>query len=381
MPESYCVGPSMAVDWGEQTPVLSRPLLRRVFGYFLPYWRRSALVLVCLATVGVLGLAPALVTKALIDYLTHPTGGFAQLALIVSLGVAAALAGGLISVVQSFLTTSISQGIMFDLREQLFGRLMTQSVGFFTRSRTGDLLSRINNDVGGIQDVVADTVFGLVESVFVFATTLAVMLTLDWHLTLVALLLMPLVLVPSRYVGRANYEARKRVQEKLGEASAYMQEVLGISGILLVKAFTKERAEQLRFGGLNEDIRRLEIRQAMIQRWFGMLGNLLMTLGPALLLLFGGFLVLTGRSTIGTVISVVTILASRLAGALGTLGGVHVNVMGSLALFQRIFQYLDMPAEVEERAGAAVLADVRGAIRFAQRRLWFGRAERIGNSY
>jgi ATP-binding cassette, subfamily B, bacterial len=366
MPDSYCVGPSMATDWGEEQPVLTRRLLQRVFRYFLPYWRRALVVLACIGAGAGLGLVPALVTKALIDFLAHPHGGFRQLALIVSAGVVATLAAGLVGILQSFQTNVISQGIMYDLRRHLFGRLMKQSVGFFTSSRTGDLLSRMNNDVGGIQDVVSDTIFGFVSSLVIAASTLVVMLTLSWQLTLAALILMPLVLVPGRYLGRANYRARKRVQEKLSEASAYMQEVLGISGILLVKAFTKERAEEVRFNRLNMDLRHLEIRQAMVQRWFGMLGNAFQAFGPALLLLLGGYLVLTGRTTVGTVVSVVTILGGRLAGSFGNLASLHVNVMGSLALFQRIFQYLDLPADVGDREGARTLPSVRGAIEFDQ---------------
>jgi len=140
--------------------------------------------------------------------------------------------------------------------------------------------------------------------------------------------------------------------------------VLGISGILLVKAFSKERAEECRFNGLNADLRRLEICQAMIGRWFELLGATFIAVGPALLLLLGGYLVLTGQTTVGTVVSVVTILGARLAGSLGNLAGLHVNLLGSLALFQRIFGYLDLPADVADRDGARVLSDVRGAIAF-----------------
>jgi len=230
--------------------------------------------------------------------------------------------------------------------------------------------------VGGIEDVVADTLFGAVSSLVVMLTTLAVMVTLDWRLTLAALALMPLVLAPSRVVGRANYRARQRVQEKLGEASAYLQEVLGISGILLVKAFSKERAEERRFNGLNADLRRLEIRQAMIGRWFELLGATFMAVGPALLLLLGGYLVLTGQTTVGTVVSVVTILGARLAGSLGNLAGLHINLLGSLALFGRIFGYLDLPADVADRDGARVLSDVRGAIAFDDVTFTYPRAAR-----
>ncbi|MBJ7608857.1 MAG: ABC transporter ATP-binding protein [Candidatus Dormibacteraeota bacterium] len=222
----------------------------------------------------------------------------------------------------------------------------------------------MDNDVNGIQDVVSDTVFGVITNVLVAVSTLVVMFVLDWRLTLGALALMPLVLIPARRVGRATYHARRRTQEKLAEMTAYMQEVLGVSGILLVKAFTKERAERQRFQGMSEALRRLDVRQAMIGRWFSMMSMTLMTLGPALLLLLGGYLVITGRTTVGTVVSVVTILASRLAGAAGSLGSTHVDITGSLALFQRIFQYLDLPADVADRPGAVELRALTGAVSF-----------------
>jgi ATP-binding cassette, subfamily B, bacterial len=354
----------MATDWGEEQPKISRRLLGRVFCYFLPYWRQAIVVLACIAAGAGLGLVPALVTKGLIDYLAHPRGGLQPLALIVGAGVAAAILGGLIGMAQSYLSTSISEGIMYDLREQLFGRLLNQSLGFFINSRNGDLLSRMDNDVAGVEDVISETVFGLVTSAIVVTTTLVLMFSLNWQLTLAALLILPLFLYPSRRIGQLTYRARKRTQEKLAEMSVYMQEVLGISGLLLVKAFSKERQEEVRFRDLNLELRWLKVREAMIGRGFQALLGLLSTLGPALLLLFGGYLVLTGRTTVGTVVSVVTILAGRLAGAAGNLGNTNVNVTGSLALFQRIFQYLDLPAEVEERPGSIELPRVMGGVAF-----------------
>ncbi|MDQ6899393.1 MAG: ABC transporter ATP-binding protein/permease [Candidatus Dormibacteraeota bacterium] len=364
VPDKYCVGPSMATDWGEEQPKISRRLLGRVFGYFVPYWRKAVVVLACIAAAAGLGLVPALVTKGLIDYLAHPRGGLGPLALIVGAGVAAAILGGLIGMLQSYLSTSISEGIMYDLREQLFGRLLKQSVGFFINGRSGDLLSRMDNDIAGVEDVISDTVFGLITSAIVVTTTLVLMFSLDWRLTLAALLILPVFLYPSRRIGQLTYRARKRTQEKLSEMSVYMQEVLGISGLLLVKAFTKERQEEVRFRDLNLGLRGLKVREAMIGRGFQALLNLLSTLGPALLLLFGGFLVLSGRTTVGTVVSVVTILAGRLAGAAGNLGNTHVNVTGSLALFQRVFQYIDLPPEVQERPGSIELPRVQGSVVF-----------------
>lgn len=364
MPEQYCVGPSMATDWGEEKPRLTRRLLGRVFSYFLPYWPRGLAALACIGAAAALGLVPALVTKGLIDYLAHPKGGLEPLALIVGAGVGAAILGGLIGMLQSYLSTSISEGILYDLREQLFGRLLKQSVGFFINSRSGDLLSRMDNDIAGVEDVISDTVFGLITSVIVLVTTLALMISLDWRLTLAAVIILPAFLYPSRRIGEITYRARKRTQEKLAEMSVYMQEVLGISGLLLVKAFTKERHEATRFRDLNTGLRQLKVRQAMIGRGFQALLNLLTTLAPAILLLFGGYLVLTGRTTVGTVVSVVTILLGRLGSSASNLASTRVNVTGSLALFQRIFQYIDLPMEVDERPGAIELPRVRGAVAF-----------------
>jgi ATP-binding cassette subfamily B protein len=364
MPEQYCVGPAMATDWGEQKPQLTRRVLGRAFHYFLPYWPQGGVVLGCIAAGAALGLVPALVTKGLIDYLAHPKGGLGPLALIVGAGVGAAILGGLIGMLQSYLTTSISEGILFDLREQLFGRLLKQSVGFFINSRSGDLLSRMDNDVAGVEDVVSDTVFGLITSAIVMTSTLVLMVSLDWRLTVAAVIILPAFLYPSRRIGKLTFRARKRTQEKLAEMSVYMQEVLGVSGLLLVKAFTKERMEAVRFRDLNADLKRLKVRQAMIGRGFQALLNLFTALAPALLLLFGGYLVLTGRTTVGTVVSVVTILVGRLAASAGNLANTHVNVTGSLALFQRIFQYIDLPMEVEERAGAVEMPSAEGAVEF-----------------
>jgi ATP-binding cassette subfamily B protein len=146
--------------------------------------------------------------------------------------------------------------------------------------------------------------------------------------------------------------------------TAYLQEILGISGILLVKAFVRGRAERERFGQLNDEVRRLQIRQEMIARWFGMVMQALQTAGPALILGFGGWLVLTGRTTVGTVFVFATVLGGRLTGSLSSLATMHVNVTGSLAVFRRLFEYIDLPPQVADAPGALDLGDARGAIRF-----------------
>src|SRR5262249_53954479 len=251
------------------------------------------------------------VFKSLIDTLARPHPSFAHVALLVAAGIGTAVAGGLTGVGEAYLSTRISQGLAARLRRQLCGRLLDQPVGFFTDRRAGDLLSRINTDIDGVEDVVTDTVFGLVSSVLVTIATLALMLRFSWQLTLAVLVMIPAVALPARRAGRATYKARARTQSLRGQMSGYLQEILGISGIMLVKAFGRESAERQRFAAMNAELRSQEVRENLIGQWFGMLMSTLQTAGPALMILFGGWLVITGRASVGTVFVFATVLGQR----------------------------------------------------------------------
>ena len=239
---------------------------------------------------------------------------------------------------------------------------MHQSVGFYTRNRAGEVMSRIGNDVNDIESVVAQTVFGVANNALVAGTTLGLMIAFDWRLTLLALVLIPLVALPMRRAGRRVYAARGASQSKLAELTAYLQEVLGISGALLVKAFVRERAEQERFRRTNDELRYLEIRASMIARRFGTLMRVLQTSVPALIILAGGWLVIHDGASVGAVFVFATVLTQRFGMAAGSLGEAHVNLVGSLALFRRIFTVLDHPSDVADRDAASVLRSARGAI-------------------
>jgi len=354
----------MATDWGEDAEAqgVDRRLVRRVLGYLRPYWRASLLALGCIAIGALLGLAPALVFRALIDDLAGTDPEFGHVLLLVGAGIGAAIAAGVIGLAEDYLTERISQGIIFDLREQLFDRLLHQSVGFYTRNRAGEVMSRIGNDVNDIDSVVAQTVFGVANNALVAGTTLGLMIAFDWRLTLIALVLIPLIALPMRRAGRRVYEARGATQRKLAELTGYLQEVLGISGALLVKAFVRERAEQERFRRASNELRHLEIRASMVARRFGTLMRVLQTSVPALIILAGGWLVIYERTSVGTVFVFATVLTSRFGMAAGALGEAHVNLVGSLALFRRIFTVLDHPSDVADRAGARDLGSAQGAI-------------------
>jgi ATP-binding cassette subfamily B protein len=359
--------PGVKLEW---------PLLKRVFSYFIPYWRLALVVLACIGVAAGLGLVPAIVTRDLINYLTARNGGFSFVALLIGILVGSSLLGGLIGVLQSYFSNRISQSIMFDLRNQLFDRVLKQSMAFFTGTRTGDVMSRLSNDVNGVQSVVSDTIFSLVNNVVILGSTVVLMFALDWKLTIAALLVLPAFLLPTRQVGKATFQARKATQGKLSEMTAYMQETLGISGMQLVKAFVRQSAETLRFRKLNDELRLLNIRQSMIGRWFFMLMGVLGTAGPAVLWLFGGYLVVTGQESLGTVVTFATVLLGRLYGPVGSLANLQVNVVGSLALFQRIFEYMDLPVVIDQTADGVHLDQARGQVEFDQVTFRYGLSDR-----
>src|SRR5262249_44549789 len=249
---------------------------------------------------------------------------------------------------------------------QLFGRLLDQPVGFFTDRRSGDLLSRINTDIDGVEDVVTDTVFGLVSSVLVTITTLALMLRFSWQLTLVVLAMIPTVALPARRAGRATHKARARTQSLRGADDRLPA---GDPRHLRDHAGQGVRPGERRAAAVRDDEQPVadpRVRQNLIGQWFGMLMSTLQTARPALMILFGGWLVITGRASVGTVFVFATVLGQRLAGSVTTLAGMHVNITGSLALFGRLFTYIDRVPEIADSPGARDLGPVTGQIRLNQ---------------
>jgi ATP-binding cassette, subfamily B, bacterial len=352
------------IDWGDKSQVkVEWPLFRRALGYFKPHWKIALGVLACIAFGSVVSLAPQ---WALIQLIQHGFTGhnYSLIVFLVAVSLLGTAADSLAGVLQSYLRAQISQAIMYDLRHELFGRMLKQSVSFFTRSRTGDVMSRLSNDVGGIQDVVSGTVFDAISNVGMFIATIVFMLAQSWQLTLVALAVVPFFALPTRRVGSRTFLARKETQAQLSKVTAFMQETLGISGMLLVKAFGKERVEMARYQRETDELRRLEIRQTMVGRWFFMTMRLLASGGPAVIFLFGGWLILTHQATPAVVIVFGTSLLGRLYGPVSTFAGLHVNVVGSLALFQRIFEYIDLPFEVAEKPEAQPLAPGGGRVTF-----------------
>lgn len=345
-----------------EPPRLSRPFgyyLRRMLALLRPYWARwLAVFVIILLNVG-LGTLPPLIWAQVIDR-AIPRADSRLLVLLVLAAIGTAGAGALVGVAQNYLTAWMAQRIIFDLRGQLFRKLQRMSLGFFTESRTGEIMSRVTSDVAGIEGVVSGTLVAVVTNVITIAWTLTVIFAWHWQLALIAVAILPLFVIPTRSVGRFRWRVTSLAQQRLAELNALMQEALSVSGHLVIQAFARESEVEQRFDRLNEDIMRLNVRSRLAGRWFFAVLGLFGTIGPALIYLAGGHLVMRGELTVGALVAFVAYLG-RLYGPSSSLANVHVDLMTSMALFERIYQYLDLEPEVKD--GPVVLGPIRGEIR------------------
>jgi ATP-binding cassette subfamily B protein len=352
---------------------------RRIVGTFKPYKRRVSFVAVLILVIAGLGLINPLMIKVAFQILLgkEPASErLSQLLLVVGIMIVSPIVTGLLGLWQTYINNRVGQHVMQDLRNSLYSHLQHMPLKFFTSTRTGEIQSRLSNDVAGVQGVLTDTASSILSNVATVASTLAAMFILNWHLTVLSLAVMPLFLVLSRKVGKVRREVSGRTQESLADLTAHMQETLSVSGILLSKAFGRQGYEIERFQRENRRLSELEIKRTMVGRGFFSLVQIFFSITPALVYLVGGWFLLTGRldttpADLVSTIAAFTTLQSRLFFPMGQLLNVNVEIQSSLALFDRIFEYLDLEREITDHDGAIELAphDVRGEVAF--RDVWF----------
>ncbi len=360
-------GPAPAVPPGRRGATA-----RRIVGFFRPYRREVVIVLVAIVVTSLLGLINPLLLKALID-IAIPQKDWFLLNLFVGLMIVVPIVSGLIGVGQAYVNNVIGQNVMQDLRNALYAHLQRMPLRFFTETRTGEIQSRLANDVGGVQAVVTDTAASITSNIAVAASTVIVMLLLDWRLTLLSLGVTPIFLVLTYRVGRIRRAVSAETQRSLADLSAVTEETLSVSGILLSKTFGQQSTSNARFRVLNRRLAVLQIRQAMVGRWFGMLIGTVFSITPALVYWLAGYLAINepaNAPTIGDIVAFTT-LQSRLFFPLGQLLSVQIEIAGALALFDRIFEYLDLDPEIVDAPDAVAIdpRGVSGRLRFND--VWF----------
>src|SRR5579863_7946551 len=336
---------------------------KRMGRLFAPYWVQQALVLTCIVVASLLGLVPGFMTARIIDA-AIPHRNLGELGIDVGLILASALIAALIGVAQGYLNSVVGEGIMRDIRTQLVAHLHRMPLGFFTGTKTGEIMNRVSNDVDNIDNVVTGTLTSIVTNVVVIASTLIAMFVWNWHLALLSVVIVPLMVFPLGPVGRRMYDIRKKTREKRDEIESITQETLSISGITLIKSFAREAYERSRFFDVGTRLMQLEIDLAMVGRWFIASVTAMVVVGPALVWFGGGWLAISSALKVGVIVAFVSFIQGRLYGPAAALAGIQIQIVSALAVFERIFDYLDMTPEEYDPPGAIALPSVDGEIAF-----------------
>ena len=336
--------------------------IRRILGFAAPFRRQILIFLGVVITTSVLVVVSPLLLKSLIDdgVLPGNRGVVTRLALLVA---AVAVLEAVLSVFQRWYSSRIGEGLIYDLRTQVYDHVQRQPIAFFTRTETGSLVSRLNNDVIGAQQAFTSTLSGAVSNVFSLIMVGGAMALLSWQLTLTALVLVPLFLVPAKYVGRRMQGLVRQQMQGNAELGSTMTERFNVAGALLVKLYGRPDDESRLFATRASVVRDLSVRIAMVGRFFFTAMALTASLATALVYGLGGQLAISQQLTVGSLLAL-TALLGRLYGPITALSNIRVDVMSALVSFERVFEVLDLEPTVAERPGATVLRNARPAVAF-----------------
>jgi ATP-binding cassette, subfamily B, bacterial len=333
-------------------PAVRRANLRRIRPLFAPYKRRLAGLLGLIVFTAALGVVPAFLLKHALEAIF--ANDHRSLSINAGGMIAIAIFTGILGVLQTLLSNQVGQSVMHDLRAAVFRHLQRLSLAFFTRTRTGEVQSRISNDIGGVQSVVTNTATSIASNVTTVAATMVGMALLNWQLALFAFALIPFFVLLTRRVGNERRKIAKTTQETLADISSLVQESLSVSGILLGKTMGRTNELADRFEADSLRLSQLEVRQRMAGRWVMASIQTSFAIMPAAVYWFGGLAL--SHSSIPMLVSF-TALQTRLFFPVGSLLGVSLDVQTSLALFDRIFEYLDQQVDIEEKPDAMSTVD------------------------
>ena len=332
----------------QNMPKVNGALINRILGYLKPYWLQFMLVFVTILLSAVVGLLPSIITGRIVDEALVGK----DLRLLVQLLVMAFVtltASQVISVLESYINSWISQRIIFDMKNQMYDHLQHMPHAFFTSEKQGDIITRMNTDISGVSSVISGTLSSIVSNVATVVTTLVALFTMSWKLALVGIVVIPLLILPTKSVGKKRYQLLTDAQAKNDEMNQLINETLSVSGSLLVKLFTREKKEYDRFVGVNEEVTQLALREQNSGRWFRVVMGMFTQLGPLLIYFAGGYLIISHMDTgltVGTITATVSLI-NRLYRPVESLLNIHVDFTRSLELFTRIFEYFDMPNPIQ----------------------------------
>src|SRR5215467_6834466 len=351
----------------------NRDTARRVVPLFRPYKAQVAAVIGLIVLTSTIGIINPLLIQVVFNRALFVPGGpnLELLAILVAIMAVVPIVNGAIGILQTYETTRVGQLVMRDLRDRLYAHLQTLSLAFFTGTRTGEIQSRLANDVGGVQTVVTNTASSILANVVIFTSTVVAMVILSWQLTIVALITVPAFFWLTKTVGERRRQVARSTQESLAAMSALSEETLSVSGVLLAKAFGNQARDTSRYHDENQRLADLEVRQQMIGQGFYAIVQSFLSITPAAVYLIAGLLLANGTAvSAGTVVAFTT-LQTRLYFPIGQLLQVSVELRSSLALFDRIFEYLDVVPDIVDAPDAVDLPAISSGGRVVLREVYF----------
>lgn len=349
----------------EQPPVITLHILKRIYHYLKPYTFQVVLMMLIILLAALLGMLPAILTGRIIDE-GFIGGDFNQLTTLISTSFIVLLLTGLIGLTQSFLGAWLSQNIGKDMRNQMYGHLQKLSQGFYASGKQGEIITRMTSDISGVQSFVTGTLTQTVSNLAVLITSIVAMIQLNWVLALVSMLIVPLLVFPIKIVGKKRWALTNESQDLNDDANEILNETLSVSGQQLVKLFTKEETEYQRYRSVNEQLTQVKVKETTVGRWFRMVAQTFIEAGPMFIYLAGGIMLLINHYqglTVGD-ITILVALTTRMYRPLMQLMDIHIEFIRSLALFNRIFNYLDMPIEIKNNVHALSPKQIKGDLSF-----------------
>jgi len=352
------IGRPMTDEEKASVPKITKALIFRALSYLKPYKLQLALIMLLIVISSVISLLPTMITGQIIDNgfpsAKNPNGNFNLLMILLAASFGLFIFSGLLGVLQNYINTWMSQHIVFDMRNQMFRHIENMAYRFFTNEKQGDLITRMTSDVDGVQQVISGTLLNIFSNFVMLAAALIALFTTNWQLAILGLFIVPFMIIPTRIVGRKQFDIMRQTQAKQDEMNQILNETLNVSGALLLKLFTREDKEYGKYETKNREVIKLSIRQRIVGQWFMMSMQILQQIGPTVIYFVAAVLLFKfghAEITYGS-LAVMVALIQRLYQPISSFFNMQVDFARSLALFNRLFTYFDMPYEISNKPDA-----------------------------
>ncbi len=359
------IGRALTEEEKKNMPKITLPFLKRILSYLAPYKAKLALVFLAIIVSAVLGVFPSMLTGKMIDD-GLIAGDFPTLVKLVIIAIIVLVVSNVITVVETYTTTWVAQHISYDMRNQMYAHLQKMPQGFFTSNMQGDIITRMTSDISGVQSVISGTMASIISNVCTIVVTAVALFQKNWLLAVIGMFLVPFLTVPTMKIGKIRWKIASLAQAEYDKMNQHLNETLSVSGQQLTKLFTKEDAQYKEYEDINKESTRLTIRGRMAGVWFRSAMSIMVGIGPLCVYLLGGVIMLKMPGSTLTVgdISVIITLLNRLYRPIDQLFGIHVDFVRSMALFERIFEYYDLPITIKSPENPITPAKKEGEVEF-----------------